>query len=152
LLRRLYCHIVFRNICEKEIDSIKNILKNHNQRASSPNVSRNNITIHMKINREDDIADLVNNLVRSCPRSIEIVPHTPYYALWHRVQTKHKDQSQFLILSVLGYCVTLIWIIASNYYSNNLNIDSLKDGFITSFFPTATTFIYKIIEKFNKNN
>jgi len=107
----------------------------------------------MKINSEDDITDLISNLAKSCPKSIQIVSHTPYYA-YMTSETKQniKNSLKFLTLPVLGYCVTLIWIIASNYYKNNSNIDSLKDGIITSFFPAATTFIYKVIEKFNKNN
>lgn len=57
---------------------------------------------------------------------------------------KIKENLSFLVSPILVYCVTLIWVIASNYYKNTLITSSLKDDLITSFFPFIVALLFQI--------
>jgi hypothetical protein len=133
-----------------DVKSITNILENHNQKASSLKISKMNIVVHMKINHEDDIPQLINMLTESSPSNVTIVSQRPYKAYMStESKEKMKKNISFLLPPVLGYCVTLVWIVASDYYKNNLTSVSFINGLITSAFPAIVAFLFKIKDRFD---
>lgn len=98
-----YCH-------KSDVPHIMNILKQHNRLASTPKRSRGNIAVHMKIDNESDIPDLVNKLTESCPKDVTITPN-PHYRAYMIGESKQKIKKtlSFLVTPSAGYGATLVW-------------------------------------------
>jgi len=99
----------------------------------------------MKIRNESDIPEMINQLTKSCPNNVTIIPNPPYKAyMTEEGKQKIRSQLSFILPAIAGYGVTWIWIMVTNYYKQTLTQNTLLDGSVTSFFPAIMAFLLKI--------